>query len=121
MIESLIGFPPTVVAFRGHGQLTRKDYEAVLIPAVEAALGRYGKVRLYYEIGADFTGMDPGAMLDDFRVGLDHLRRWERIAVVTDVEWIRHAAQVFVFPTPNWVRLFGLAQADEGRRWITAA
>jgi hypothetical protein len=120
MIECLTGFPPNVVAFRGHGQVTRQDYQQVLIPAVEHALQAHGKVRLYYEIGADFTGMDAGAMLDDFGIGVEHLLHWERIAVVTDVGWVRHAAQAFVFLMPRWARLFGLAEAEAARRWISS-
>src|SRR5665213_1377440 len=30
-------------------------------------------------------------MWDDFKVGMEHILRWERVAVVTDVEWIRRA------------------------------
>ena len=34
--------------------LLRREYENILIPAIEAALNRYEKVRLYYETGYDF-------------------------------------------------------------------
>jgi hypothetical protein len=38
-----------------------------------------------------FSGIDAGAVWEDFRVGMEHLSRWERMAVVTDVEWLRLA------------------------------
>ncbi|MGP0087900.1 MAG: STAS/SEC14 domain-containing protein [Steroidobacteraceae bacterium] len=63
MIEQLSTFPDNVLAFVGRGQVTRADYDAVLVPAVEKALARH-----------------------DFKVGMERLTRWERIAVVTDVE-----------------------------------
>ena len=37
MSEVLRDFPANVVAFRGTGRITRRDYETVVIPAVEAA------------------------------------------------------------------------------------
>ena len=76
MIELLKGFPETVVALRGTGHITKSDYETVLIPAVEAALKVRDKVRLYYEIGPDFGGYDPGAAWEDFKVGVKHFTRW---------------------------------------------
>ena len=91
MIAQLQGFPDNVVAFAGRGQVTKADYVAGLIPAVEKAFASHDRLRLYYELGADFTGIDADAMLEDFKIGMQHLTRWERVAVVTDVPWIAHA------------------------------
>jgi hypothetical protein len=77
--------------------VTRKDYDDVLVPAVMAALQQHEKVRLYYEITPQFSGMDPGAIWEDFIVGIEHLLRWERVAVITDVAWIRHTVNAFRF------------------------
>ena len=121
MIETLEGFPETVVAIACKGQVTGRDYAEVLIPKVEAALKQHEKVRLYYEIGADFQGIDPGAVWEDFWVGMEHLSRWERIAVVTDVEWIGNTMKFFSFLIPGEIRLFPLSQAAQARDWIVAA
>jgi SpoIIAA-like len=43
----------------------------------------------------DLAGIDPGAMWEDFKVGMEHFTRWERIAVVTDVEWIKNTIKIF--------------------------
>ena len=69
MIESLQDFPKGVVAFTGKGQITKQDYETVLIPSVEEALKQAGKLRLYYQIGPDFSGMEAGAILGRFQGG----------------------------------------------------
>lgn len=37
--------------------MTRKDYDDVLVPAVTLALQRNDKVRLYYELPPQFSGM----------------------------------------------------------------
>ena len=118
MIETLSGFPEDVVAFACRGHVTADDYESVLIPVVEAALGRHEKLRLYYQIGADFTGIDPGAVWDDFKVGVAHLTRWERIAVVTDVDWIRHTIMAFSFLMPGEIRIFPVSEVAQAREWI---
>ncbi len=121
MIETLDGFPQNVVAVACKGHVTRADYETVLIPTVEQALKQHDKIRLYYQIGTDFEGIDPGAVWEDFKVGMEHLSRWERAAVVTDVEWIGTTMKVFGFILPIEIRLFPLSQAAEARDWVAAA
>lgn len=120
MIEIIEGFPEGVVAFAAKGRVTAADYDKVLIPKVEEALKLHDKVRLYYELGSDFSGVDAGAAWKDFRLGVEHLRRWERMAVVTDVEWIRLAINAFRFLMPGHLRVFGTGQAADARAWVGA-
>jgi hypothetical protein len=118
MIEALSGFPATVLAFVCKDHVTKQDYETVLMPAVKDALTKHRKVRLYYRIDPSFTGMEPGAMWDDFKVGMEHLFRWERIAVVTDVEWVRYTVQAFGFVIPCIAKVFRLEDAAKAQAWI---
>ena len=119
MIQVLTAFPDKVLAFVCKGHVTKRDYETVLIPAVAEALKRPGKLRLYYQVDADFSGIDPGAMWDDFKVGMEHVLRWERVAVIADVEWIRHTIGFFAFMIPGLVKVFHLKDAAAARDWIT--
>ena len=121
MIEQLLGFPDNVLAFMGRGRITRADYTNVLTPAVEKALATHKRLRLYYELAPDFAGIDPGAMWEDFKVGVEHLTRWQRVAVVTDIEWIKQATWLFSFIIPGTIKSFPTSGADEARAWITAA
>ncbi len=119
MIQQLTDFPSSsVLGFVCTGQVTKADYDAVLVPAVLNALRMHDKLRLYYETAANFSGIDPGAVWTDFKLGMEHLMRWERIAVVTDVEWIKHMVHFFSFLMPGETRLFSLADAARAREWI---
>jgi len=64
--------------------------------------------------------MDAGAAWEDFKLGIGHLARWERVAVVTDVDWIRVAMNFFRFLLPGEMRVFATSRASEARRWIAA-
>jgi hypothetical protein len=121
MIELLKGFPDNVVAVRGTGTITRDDYDTVLIPAVEKALQSHDKVRFLYEIGPGFEGYDASAAWEDFKVGIEHFSRWERIAVITDVEWIKLAMQAFSVFLPGAIRVYPTEEASQARLWITQA
>jgi SpoIIAA-like len=120
MLEVLSGFPDGVIAVRAKGHVTRKDYEDVLVPKVRDAFARRQKVRCFYELGPEYAGFDPGAMWEDFKLGMGHLAGWERVAIVTDVDWIRHAMNIFRVLMPGTIRLFANADAAEARRWIAS-
>jgi SpoIIAA-like len=121
MIEHLKDFPGNVLAFVCKGHVTKQDYDTVLVPAVADALKKHDKVRLYYETAGDFSGIDPTAVWTDFRVGMEHFTRWERMAVVTDVDWIKHTMQFFAFMMPGQLRIFPSSEAAEARAWIAAS
>lgn len=120
MIEQLRDFPEGILAFACRGHVTRQEYSEVLIPTVERALQQHEKIRLYYEIGPDFEGIDPSAVWADVKVGMGHLGRWERIAVVTDVAWIENTMKVFSFVIPADMRIFPVSDAASARDWIVA-
>jgi len=120
MITRLNDFPGNVLAFVCTGQVSKAEYDAILVPAVRDALSTHERVRLYYETAANFAGIDPGAVWEDFKVGMEHFTRWERIAVVTDIEWIRHMVRFFSFLLPGTTKIFPLADAARARKWIVA-
>jgi SpoIIAA-like len=46
-------------------------------------------------------------------MGVEHLTRWKRIALVTDVEWMIHLTQLFGWMTPGELRDFPLSERDD--------
>jgi len=121
MIELLKGFPSNVVAIACHGTISAQDYDTVLVPAVEKALETNDKVRMLYEVAPDFQGYEAGAAWEDFKTGMEHFTKWERIAVITDIEWISGAVKIFGVFLPSEIRVYPLADAAQARLWITQA
>jgi SpoIIAA-like len=119
MIEVLSDFPDGVVAMRCAGHITRQDYEQVVIPTLEAALHQHQKLRMYCQVDS-LSGMSPGAMWDDVKVGLPALTHWERVAVVNDIDWVGKATRLFAVLMPFEVRLFTHNDAEKAREWIAA-
>jgi hypothetical protein len=110
--------PDNVIGFAVSETVTGEDYESVLIPAVEAMLLEQKTIRLLYSIGPDFSGYQMAAMWDDAKIGLRHLTAWERIAVVTDVGWIRPAVKIFGFAMPGDVRVYKNDELEDAKRWL---
>jgi hypothetical protein len=68
------------------------------LPAVMNALKKHIKVRLYYEIAADFTTIGAGAVGEDIKVGIEHFMRWNCTAVVTRWNGSGTRCKFFRFP-----------------------
>ena len=119
MIEMLPGLPGNVVGIEGVGAVSSDDYKDVLIPAVEAALEKHDKVRLLYVLGERFDRISAGAAWEDTKLGLEHLRGWELMAVVTDVEWIGHALNAVGWMIPAKIRVFPTSERAAAEAWVT--
>jgi hypothetical protein len=119
MIEIIPGMPEKVVAVSAKGKVTGEDYDNVLIPAIEEKLKRHEKIRVLYQLGRDFSGFTAEAMWDDAKVGIRHLTRFEKIAVVSDVQWIVGAVKLFAFVIPCPVKIFGNEKLSEAKAWVS--
>lgn len=120
MLKRIQGLPENVLGIEAIGEVTGTDYETVLIPAVEKMILQQNLLRFLYHLGNDFTGFDAKAIWNDAKIGLEHLNAWERVAVVTDVGWIRTAVQVFGFAIPGHVRVFSNSDLEVARNWLVA-
>lgn len=118
MISELDGLPEGVIGFQASGKIAAEDYRDVVLPALEHA-AEAGEVRFLIVMN-DFDGMSGGAIWEDLKIGLEHLRSWKRIALVTDIGWMIHATDLFGWMTPGETKTFSLAEKDEAIRWVAA-
>jgi hypothetical protein len=116
MIKHLDDLPTGVIGFQASGKLSASDYRDVVLPALEGAF-KTGEVRFIIEM-TDFDGISGGALWQDLKVGIEHLRGWKRIAVVTDIEWMAHAIHLFGWMTPGESKTFSLDQREEAIAWV---
>lgn len=118
MIELMTDLPDRVLGLRARGEVSAQDYKTVLVPAIEEKLTKHKRARLLYVLGDDFDGYTGGAAWEDAKVGMKHLTAFERVAVVTDVDWIEKMIKAFGFVMPGEVRVFDDDDLDEARLWI---
>ncbi len=116
MIEQLHDLPAGVIGFEASGKLSATDYRDVVVPALERAF-ESGEVR-FLIVMTGFDGISGGALWQDLKLGVEHLRGWKRIAVVTDIDWVTHAMHLFGWMTPGETKTFTLEQRDEAIAWV---
>jgi len=107
-----------VIIVNATGKITDDDYEDTLVPAIEAKLKEYDKIRLLYLLGEAYGGFEADAMWEDTKIGMKHLTDYEKIGLVTDEKWIRRSVKAFGFLMPGEVKLFSNDQLEEAKMWI---
>jgi hypothetical protein len=110
--------PANVIGISGEGRITGKDYETILIPAVENRLKTNKKLSLLYHLGSDYKGYDLAAIADDSKIGMKHLFAWEKIALVSDHELLNIVAKFFGYMLPCEVRIFKNDALEDAKKWI---
>jgi hypothetical protein len=120
LLERITDLPSTVLGFKASGQLTSEDYRKVLVPAVEAALQSQEKLRVLYVLGDEVTGFSAGGAWEDTKVGIAHVTKWEKIAVVSDKEWLRHSVNIFGYLIPGEIKAYTTAEEEDARVWIAS-
>jgi SpoIIAA-like len=51
-------------------------------------------------------------------VGLQHRSSWERMALVTDKDWVKYGASAFAWLAPGELRLFERSEQEAARAWL---
>jgi SpoIIAA-like len=123
LIEAVTDLPAGILGFRGSGRITSDEYRQMMEP-IYAALERGEKLNIYFELADDFQ-LDAGALWEDLKaagsVGLQQRSSWQRMALVTDKDWVRHGASAFGWLAPGELRLFEPSQRSEARAWLGEA
>jgi len=119
MIEKISGLPEGTVGLKITGRVSGDDYDTVLTPVVDKAIEEFDRIKMLMQIGPGFEGYSLDAAWDDTKLGLRHWSGFERMAIVTDVGWIKTASRAIGFMMPCPVQLFDLDESDDAKRWLS--
>jgi hypothetical protein len=122
MLEPIDDMPPGTAGFRAAGEVTRDEYESVLLPWMRQAVESGEPIRLLFQMGPGFEKFTPGALATDLTraapLGIRHWNAWRRMAVATDVGWARHAIELMGWTAPGELKLYGLDELDKAKAWL---
>jgi len=120
MLTLINGLPDNVLGVSGEGKITGKEYEAILIPAIEDKLKRNKKISLLYQLGGKFEGFDLSGLLDDAMVGMKHLFSWDKIALVSDDNMVNTTARFLTHIMPYKLKVFNGTELEEAKKWVSS-
>ena len=112
MLRVIDGLPDNVVGLVAKGPVTAEECDRVLTSIVNSL--QHDKARLYYEIGSRV----PDKRWDDLSIGVERIPQWARVALVTDIGWIRQSVKALGFLLGGEIRVFTTSEAGDGLAWI---
>ena len=118
MLQLMNDLPENTIGISAERKVTGKDYETILIPAVEKKFKTQKKIRMLYQLGNDFSGFDLSAMADDAKIGMKYLSAREGIAFVSDHHLINTFVKFFGYLVPFEVRIFKNTELEKAKKWI---
>jgi SpoIIAA-like len=123
VVEILRDLPAGTLGLLASGTVTSDEFRRLMEP-VYAALARGDKLNVYVELDDDFDGLDMGALRQDVKAAgaaaLKHRSAWQRLALVTDKDWVKNGANAFGWMAPGELRLFEPSERNEARAWLAS-
>ena len=120
MIQQLTEIPDTLVAFRASGEVTKKDYQNVIFPAVDELVKRTGKLNYLMMIDTPLKDFTLGAWWQDALLGLKELAKWHRTAILTDSDTVNKLTDLFGKVVPGEFRGFKKEELNQAIDWVAA-
>lgn len=120
MIEIIKGLSPATAGFRATGKVTSEDYEGVLMPEVNRISKAFPKINFLLILDTEVGNYSLGAWIDDALVGLKHLFKWHRVAIISDQKMIKKITDVFGHLVPGEYKGFQKEELEEAKKWVSA-
>ncbi|MFN8308349.1 MAG: STAS/SEC14 domain-containing protein [Chitinophagales bacterium] len=119
MIERIITVPDNLVAFRATGEITKENYETVVIPAVTELVKRTGELNFILVVDTELSNFTPGAWMQDAWMGLKNLAKWNRSAIVSESAAIRKFTDIFSAFVPGEFRGFPHSEMQQAIAFVS--
>jgi hypothetical protein len=101
MIHFLENLPTNMVGFKATGEITENDFTDIVMPKVKALIDKTDKLNYLLVLETSVKNFTIGAWMKDAMMGIKHLTKWNRAAIVSDVEAIRNFTDFFSYLMPG--------------------
>jgi len=110
--------PAGTIGFEAVGEVEDDDWEETVEPVLRQEIAAGRDVRLLYLIGAGAHEVEGDAMSADTGFRVRHATSYERVAVVSDEDWMRPALRALSFLLPGKARGFRVRDLAEAKAWL---
>jgi SpoIIAA-like len=118
MLRQMTDMPGGTIGFEAVGEVEDDDWEETVEPVLRQEIAEGRNVRLLYLIGAGAREVEGDAMSADVGFRVRHATSYERVAVVSDEDWVRPALRALSFLLPGKARGFRVRDLVEAKAWL---
>ena len=119
MIHYIPNIPSNMVGFKAINAITEQDFDEIVIPKVKELVEKTGKLNYMLVLETSITNFTFGAWFKDALMGIKHLTKWNRAAIVTDVNGIRIFTDIFSVLMPGEFKGFEHKDLEKAIDWVS--
>ena len=120
MLRRMTDMPVGTIGFEVVGEVEDDDWEDSVEPVLRAEIAAGRKLRLLYLMGVDAREVEGDAVKADTGFRARHAGSFERVAVVSDEDWMRPALRALSFLLPGKAKGFPVRDLADAKTWLAA-
>lgn len=118
MLQRIEDMPAGTIGFEAVGEVEDDDWKDAVEPLLREEMAAGRKLRLLYLLGARAREVERDAMGKDVGFRARHASSFERVAVVSDEDWLRPALTALSFLLPGKAKGFRVADLEAAKSWL---
>ena len=118
MLRRMTEMPAGTIGFEAIGEVEDDDWEREVEPVLRQEIADGQKVRLLYLLGPESRDVEGDAMRADSGFRARHASSFERVAVVSDEDWMRPALRALSFLLPGKAKGFHVHDLATAKAWL---
>ena len=118
MLRKIYDMPAGTLGFEAVGEVEDDDVEHVLAPALRRWTAERGKIRLLYLLGRRLDEFEGDAVSGTAKFVARHPTAFERVAVVSDEDWLRPAIKTLSILLPGEAKGFPVRELSAAKKWL---
>src|SRR3954466_1103331 len=118
MLRRIREMPAGTFGFEAVGEVEDDDWEDSVEPVLRQEIADGRKLRLLYLLGPESRDVEGDAMSADAGFRARHASSFERVAVVSDEDWMRPALRALSFLMPGKAKGFHVRELDAAKSWL---
>ena len=117
MIVQIPGLPENMVGFRADGEVTKEDFEMVKEEVAEL-VEKTGKLNYLLFLDNSPKDFTLGAWMQDALLGISNITKWNRAAIISDIEGVIKFTDAFSKVMPGEFRGYHKNEFDSAVAWV---
>lgn len=120
MLRRINDMPAGTIGFEAIGEVEDDDWEDAVEPVLRSEIAAGRKLRLLYLLGAETRDVEGDAISAGAEFRARHVSSFERVAVVSDEDWMRPALRALSFLLPGKTKAFPVHELEAAKSWLAA-
>jgi SpoIIAA-like len=118
MLRQMNDMPAGTIGFEAVGEVEDDDWKRAVEPLLRREIADGEKVRLLYLLGPEADDVEGDALQADAGFRARHAKAFERVAVVTDENWMKPALRAVSVLMPGSARGFAVHDLPAAKAWL---